>query len=708
MFISRKSVVLFAFMALLLASLACGLPGSEEETPTEAPEPTEAPADPTPEPEPTEPPPTEEPTPEPEPTDEPTPEPEPTDEPTPEPVDNDGDGEGDGSASGNGNTANLERGWRLYTNANYINDLTYVDGTVWAATGGGVVVWDVTDDSYVKITTQEGLLENETATIEYCELGGRFIVIGSDNGMTLLDLDTFEFEYWNEDNTGMADNDVEDILCINNEGIMFVGYSFSGVDGYSADNDEWINFNRSDGDLEADFVDKLLFVDGDDGGSLWVSSGSSLTILNENPTFYDEDSGLPDDSINVMAQGADGFVYLGTFDGLIQGDGSGSWTLFNDENVADFPFGSIRGIVPNEDGTIWIGSTFGEICLFDPVGSACVEFYEREPGQVDGVETMIFAENVIVYGDDFGEGISVFDGSNFRRLFIEEVIGSNDVRDIAEDTEGWVWIATDSGVYRVNPADEEAEWQLFNTDNSGLPSNSISTLYADPNGGMWFGGFGVAYYDGSRWTPYDEDSGLISDFVRDIEMDAQGQVWIGTSDGISVWDGTQFTNFGEESGLPETSIRVLQPVGDAMWVGTNGGGLLRIVGDEFDAWTRDNSALPSDFVDALAPDPMVEGAVLAGSGGDVVSVSPDGAFAELIDTQAFDIADIDVNENGEILVATTSGAFAFRDGEWTRLTVADGLASINVTTVHFDSVGTYWFGAGGTGDFGGGLSRWVP
>ncbi|MCB0018806.1 MAG: hypothetical protein KDE09_13535, partial [Anaerolineales bacterium] len=687
MFSTRKSVVLLAVIALLLSALACSLPGGEEE-PTEAPPTAVADVAPTDEPAPTEAP-TEEPTAEPTavPTEEPAPEP--TDEPTPEPEPT--------AATGGAVSSGLEPGWRLYTNGNYVNDLAYADGDLWAATGGGVVVWDLADGAYVKLTTADGLIDNETATIEYCEMGGRFIAVGSSNGIAMLNLDTLDIDHWTDANTGMEDNDVEDILCLNDVGIMFVGYSFSGVDAYSFDEDEWVNFNRADGDLESDFVDEMLFVNGD-SPTLWVSSGIGLTILSDDPIFYDEDSGLPDDSINAMATGADGFVYLGTFDGLIQGDGSGAWTLFNDDNVAEFPFGSIQGIVANEDGTLWIGSTFGEVCLFDPTTSACVEFYEREPGMADGLSTMIWADGVLAYGDDFGEGVSVYNGDRWASFYIDEQLGSNDVRDVAEDIDGFIWVATDSGVYRIDPADESAEWVLFDTDNSGLPSRSISTIFPDPNGGIWFGGFGIAYYDGSRWTPYDEDSGLISDFVRDIQMDNQGRLWVGTSDGISVWDGTEFTNFGEDSGLPETSIRVLQPVGDAMWVGTNGGGLLRIVGDEFEQWNRDNSSLPSDFVDSLAPDPSVEGGVLAGTGGYIVSVSPDGAFSELTDTDAFDIADIHVTPEGEILVASTTGAYVYADGSWRQLTVADGIPNATVTTVFVDSLGTAWFGAGGTGN----------
>lgn len=47
--------------------------------------------------------------------------------------------------------ANLEPGWAMYTNGNNIREIALEGGTLWAATGGGIVAWDLAAGTSVKI-----------------------------------------------------------------------------------------------------------------------------------------------------------------------------------------------------------------------------------------------------------------------------------------------------------------------------------------------------------------------------------------------------------------------------------------------------------------------------------------------------------------------------------------------------------------------------
>jgi hypothetical protein len=62
------------------------------------------------------------------------------------------------------------------------------------------------------------------------------------------------------------------------------------------------------------------------------------------------------------------------------------------------------------------------------------------------------------------------------------------------------------------PIPQAPEWTVYNTANSGLPSNIVLGLAVDAQGNIWSGrwnGAGLTRFDGESWTMYDtENSGL--------------------------------------------------------------------------------------------------------------------------------------------------------------------------------------------------------
>ena len=80
-------------------------------------------------------------------------------------------------------------------------------------------------------------------------------------------------------------------------------------------------------------------------------------------------------------------------------------------------------------------------------------------------------------------------------------------------------------------------WTVYNTSNSGLPSNTVDDIAVDRNGTIWFATRygGIANYDGSTWTIYNtSNSGLPSNSANGIANDSDGSHWFGTDAGIGV------------------------------------------------------------------------------------------------------------------------------------------------------------------------------
>jgi PAS domain S-box-containing protein len=85
-------------------------------------------------------------------------------------------------------------------------------------------------------------------------------------------------------------------------------------------------------------------------------------------------------------------------------------------------------------------------------------------------------------------------------------------------------------------------------------------------------------YEFRRWST---THGLSNGFVRCIELDSQGFLWIGTDEGLNRFDGYKFKIFqynpADTTGLSDSGIRALLETRDgSLWIGTNSAGLNRL------------------------------------------------------------------------------------------------------------------------------------
>ena len=118
------------------------------------------------------------------------------------------------------------------------------------------------------------------------------------------------------------------------------------------------------------------------------------------------------------------------------------------------------------------------------------------------------------------EWINYTNGQNVTSVVIE---GNN------------VWIGTTGGLVKLNKT--TGEKTFFNKSNSGLPSNSVSSIAIDGLGNKWIGTYGLAKFDGTTWTVYTtSNSGLPDNTVNSIAIDSSGNKWIGLNrNGLSVF-----------------------------------------------------------------------------------------------------------------------------------------------------------------------------
>ena len=79
----------------------------------------------------------------------------------------------------------------------------------------------------------------------------------------------------------------------------------------------------------------------------------------------------------------------------------------------------------------------------------------------------------------------------------------------------------------------------------GLPQSEVTAIAEDQFGYLWIGtgSGGIVKFDGKEFTSFSTKDGLLSNFVSDVEIDKDNNIWIGHMMGVSKFDGKKFSTF---------------------------------------------------------------------------------------------------------------------------------------------------------------------
>lgn len=183
-----------------------------------------------------------------------------------------------------------------------------------------------------------------------------------------------------------------------------------------------------------------------------------------------------------------------------------------------------------------------------------------------------------------------------------------------------------------------------------------------------------------------------------MTQDDEGYLWFGTLGGVSRFDGHSFTNYALQEGLPDAQVNALLCARDGtVWLGA-GGSLMTFRGKRTSI-----IALPGEARDArilsLAEDP--DGNILVGTDGAGLfraSASSVTLLEGFPSDTASTVRALLVRSDGEVIVGTRSGAYRWKNGVSSVVSLGAGARSISALAGTSD--GTIWYGTFGQGLFG--------
>jgi len=191
----------------------------------------------------------------------------------------------------------------------------------------------------------------------------------------------------------------------------------------------------------------------------------------------------------------------------------------------------------------------------------------------------------------------------FHTFTDKDGLPQNSAMTIVFDQKGYLWVGTQDGATYYNGH----KWTTVNMPNRQI-SNSVQTMLSTSDGSLWFGtnGAGLIQLKDSKWTIYDKKSGALANNIVNtlaVTITSLGQltIWVGTETGLSAFSNDKWQTYtSENSRLPSDNIETLFADKDILWIGTNGGGLVKFENNNFSTnYNKTNSLLPSNVVKSL-------------------------------------------------------------------------------------------------------------
>lgn len=229
-----------------------------------------------------------------------------------------------------------------------------------------------------------------------------------------------------------------------------------------------------------------------------------------------------------------------------------------------------------------------------------------------------------------------------------------------------LWCATGEAGLLVYHASTGA-FETIAREPSGLASNRLSSLALDATGHLWVGtrgeGVSVLGVDRTTWSVVNAFDGLPSDTVNTLS--AQGDsMWIGTARGLAVWDGRQISGILPDgvnaSPFPSDVIRGIVERGDSLWVATAAGVRVGRLSEGLSTWTRADSGLATTSVIRLVTD----GAALFALDGVVVHRWDDAAHVWVLFGGIGAVRSLSA-DRGVVLAGAGNGIVRWNGAGWT-------------------------------------------
>ncbi|WP_049960365.1 hybrid sensor histidine kinase/response regulator [Pseudobutyrivibrio sp. LB2011] len=453
--------------------------------------------------------------------------------------------------------------------------------------------------------------------------------------------------------------------------------------------------------------------------------------------LYDATNGLPTSDANYILAASDGYIWIGSYGGIIKYDGTTFERLDSSDGLTNG-----KALFEDSKGRIWVGTNDNGIVIIDGEDHIPITYKEGLPSS----SIRSFAEDS--HGDIFvgttggicliDEELNVVELDDDRlkdeyitRLYTDSkdrIVGNTrdgDVFVINNDSVTNFYLSTDiiEGTVSTIYPDSEAEDEFYiGSDTGVLYHGSLSDDFSDLQS-IDLSNYvtriaNITYVCKRLWVISDDQVGYldaknnfhvpqnipISSGIEMVTSDYQGNLWIAsTRQGVAKIVTTNFQNITDLAGLENQVVNATCLYGEDVYIGTDKG--LNIVNKKYKAIENELTELLADTrIRCLTVDDKNNLWISTYNNGfGLICYSENGQMTFYNQENGF-ISDgircTTIAKDGTILVGTNDGAAFIKNGQVVKtITAADGLENEVCLTVEESADGTIYIGTDGGGLF---------
>ncbi|MBE6996775.1 MAG: hypothetical protein E7427_01210, partial [Ruminococcaceae bacterium] len=470
------------------------------------------------------------------------------------------------------------------------------------------------------------------------------------------------------------------------------------------------------------------------------AAGNESAHVNYITDIFNEENGLPTGEANAVVQDAAGYLWIGSYGGLIRFDGS-NFVSFSDRLASS----AIRSLYVARDGALYIGTNdagayrfvndaFTHLTAEDEHSFLCVrDFCEDRSGRVFVASTAgvarVEGEQLLPYSYDALSGehflnilvdrdgntwamsdsgnVCVFNDSAYvATVATEELFDSGTIYAICCDGSGDVYVGSSEGrLVKLSDSLSTVSGVLSTyrrTDYDLSELGAVNRIKALPDGTVMLSGLsGFGLLDGSgafHRVDKQADNSLSANWA---ETDHEGNHWVASSNyGLVRYSVGCFDSCNYNSNLGDYTINAVAKCGDRFYLGTDSGMLV------FDSdWNMLETSLTETMQGIRVRNVTVDAA------GRVWMASYSSHGAACYDPAADTLADFGEAQgilseklrvvyplsDGRMLVGSQSGVNIIENGAVTRsISAADGLETASILCA-MELDGRVYVGTDGSG-----------
>lgn len=434
--------------------------------------------------------------------------------------------------------------------------------------GGGIIKYD--GYSWEFIPVNDNLFYSYVKSINCDKNNNIWACIAPVDGQSPVKISKYDGFQW-FDYTVFGDtivlDDAMEIVCDTNN-IVYVGIQSNNIVGYDGviaiSSTDTLIYNSTNSDMTVSCKHSSLL---DRQNRVWYGgcSGHINSFENGLWTVHDDNTVFNNASFSAIFQHINNRMWLVSGSKIFI-EGETDWTV--NDFLGEQSILSVTEIISDLDEKIWLSGNFDSEdvrrgCLIKPVAETFELLYALT--HIGFPHEIAFHEDKIWLGKS--AYLSYFDGETWNNNFTSDNLCAENTTAICTDINGNLWYGTENGLYKQTSNQlPEQILQLCGDDIS-----NIQCIAAIENI-IWVkaSGNNLYKYDGAEWIKIDMTNSASSYFLKIIPR-SQNEIWAASNIGAIRFDGTNWSSYSQEEGLISNTVNDIAFQSDSIWIATTRG-----------------------------------------------------------------------------------------------------------------------------------------